>query len=243
MTVMTLNLNNTHKYFNVTCSIRLLLAISAMLLLAACGTKVNVNNSYVQEEADDAHIARVYFIRPLPLKYKGIADAPLVVELNNEFLLKINEGWYTMAKVKPTKATITTRSKTMFINKDQPIDISRSREYRFIAGKTYFILLERVNEEFRGIYYDPAPVSFEQALELTKHLRTAGLARKEPIRKIKDVAEAPKPSPLEPALPENLYPGKPYLIKGNPKYVAPEVPEGKNEITFDEPPPADQPTP
>jgi len=221
----------------------LAILIAVMLLLSACGGSVNVKNSYVQEEAADEHIARVYFIRPMPVKYKGIADNQITVELNNELLLTINEGQYTMVKIKPTDGHVTTRSKTMFINKTQPIDVSRSREYRFIAGKTYFIYLNRVNEEFRGIYYDPAPVTLAQAMKLSSQLHPVGLAQQEPIYRIKDVAEAPQPSPLEPALPENLYPGRPYLIKGNPKYTAPKVPEDKNEITFDKPPEPEQPAP
>ena len=212
-----------------------------ILLLGACGKTVNIKNSYIQEEAEDAHIAKVYFIRPMPLKFKGVADDRLAVDINGELLLNISEGNYTMVRLKPAKATVTTRSKTMFINNTQPIDISRSREYRFIAGKTYFIHLQRVNEEFRGIYYDPAPVTYEEALKLSERLGKVGAAKQEPIDSIKEVAEAPQPTPLEPAFPENLYPGKPYLIKGNPKYEAPKVPEGKNEITFDQPPEPEKP--
>ncbi|WP_455208081.1 hypothetical protein [Kaarinaea lacus] len=208
------------------------------LLSYGCANPVNVKHSQVQTSGEDEHIAKVYFIRPRPLKFKGIADNKVRVDFNRETLLTLNEGQYTLVKLKPSKGEISTHSKTKFTNNDVPIEVSRAREYRFIAGKTYFIHLKRVDEEFRGIFYDPAPVTFEQAIQLSERLTALGAAADEPINQIKSIAEAPNPSPLEPALPENLYPGSPYLIKGNPKYQAePAQPTvDKNEITFDQPP-------
>lgn len=216
------------------------ISIIVVLLLYGCGGKVNVQHSQVQTTAEDEHVAKVYFLRPMPLKYKGIADKKVRIDFQNQTLLTIKEGQYTLVKLKPSKGELVTHSTTKFTNDNVPIDVSRAREYRFIAGKTYFIHVKRVDEEFRGIFYDPAPVTFEQALELSRRLHAVGLAADERIEQIKSIAEAPEPSPLEPALPENLYPGKKYLIKGNPKYEAdtppPPPPADKNEITFDQPP-------
>lgn len=215
---------------------RFLALLMLLLVPAGCGNPVNIKNPYVMSEADDAQVARVYFIRPRPYKYKGISDNEISVEFKNETLLTLNEGQYTMVRIKPSKGEIITHSKTRFTNKNVPIDVSRARNYRFLAGKTYFIYLKRVNEEFRGIFYDPSPVTYQQALKLVNRLRARGLAKQEPISDINAGREAPEPSPLEPALPENLYPGEKYLIKGNPKYEAPHPPEDKNEMTFDKAP-------
>jgi hypothetical protein len=215
---------------------RLAVLFTLLFVMAGCGNPVNIKNPYVMAESDDAHVARVYFIRPQPYKYKGIADNEISVEYKNETLLKINEGQYTMVRIKPSKGEIITHSKTQFTNKTVPIDVSRARNYRFLAGKTYFIYLKRINEEFRGIFYDPAPVTYQQALKLATNLRARGLAKQEPITDISVAKEAPEPSPLEPALPEKMYPEEKYLIKGNPKYEALHPPEGKNEMTFDNPP-------
>lgn len=239
---------DSNGYRNSTTALRrmqyyrfLLTGMMLALLVAGCANPINVKHAQVQAGAEDEHVARVYFIRPLPLKFKGIADKKVRIEFQNETLLTLGEGQYTLVRLKPSKGELVTHSKTKFTNNDLPIEVSRAREYRFIAGKTYFIHLKRVDEEFRGIFYDPAPVTFEQALQLSKRLKAMGAAVDEPIDQIKSVAEAPNPSPLEPALPENLYPGKKYLIKGNPKYEAdtpqPQPPADKNEITFDEPPP------
>lgn len=210
-----------------------------IFILAACATaKVN-NNSFLAPEAQDQHVAKVYFLRSKPVKFKGVADAKLLVDINGAPLITIDEGAYALVKLKPVKARITTHSKTKFTTKYEPINVTRTREYNFIAGKTYFINLDRVNEEFRGIYYDPAPISLDKARQIAESLRAVGDAKKEPIKYLRNVSEAPKASSLKPALPEELYPGKPYLIKGTPKYEPPSQPEGKNEITFDQPPEAE----
>lgn len=207
-----------------------------VLILTACATAKINQNSYLATEANDQHVAKIYFLRSKPVKYKGIADSKITVDINGAPLITIDEGAYTLVKIKPVKAKITTHSKTKFITQFQPIDVTRTREYNFIAGKTYFINLERVNEEFRGIFYDPAPVNLEQARKIAEPLRAVGEAKKAPIKYITKVADTPKASSLKPALPEDLYPGKQYLIKGTPKYEPPKQPEGKNEITFDQPP-------
>lgn len=216
--------------------IKPVLVLFFISVLASCYGSITVKNSYIDEDSEDQHVAKVYFIRTMPVKYKGIADSKIMVDLNGEKLFDIKEGSYTLVKLKPFKGTVTTHSRTMFTTKSEPISVTRTREYNFIAGKTYFINLKRVNEEFRGIYYDPEPINLETAKTLVRDMRAVGLATMEPIYYIEKVADTPAPSKLEPVLPENLYPGKPYLIKGNPKYVAPEQPEGKNEITFDKPP-------
>lgn len=206
------------------------------LLVAGCSNPVNYKNTHIQSDGEDTHIAKVYFLRPMPVKYKGIADNKLRVDFNKEKLLTLNEGQYALVKLKPSKGKISTHSRTKFIGSSDPINVSRDREYRFIAGKTYFIHLHRVDEEFRGIFYDPSPITFQQALKLSSPLHAVGDASDEPIDEITSIKEAPQPSQLTPAFPEELYPGKPYLIKGNPDYKAPDTPETveeKNEMTFD----------
>lgn len=214
----------------------LLVILLVNLLIAGCSNPVNYKNPQIQSEGEDAQLAKVYFLRPMPVKYKGIADNKLRIDYNKEKLLTINEGQYALVKLKPSKGKISTHSRTKFIGSSDPINVSRDREYRFIAGKTYFIHLHRVDEEFRGIFYDPAPITFQQALKLSSSLHAVGDASDEPIDEITSIKEAPQPGQLTPAFPEELYPGKPYLIKGNPDYKAPDTPQAddeKNEMTFD----------
>jgi hypothetical protein len=223
--------------FNPLWALAILLAMS--LVSAGCSNPVNYKNTQILADGEDEHIAKVYFLRPMPVKYKGIADNKLRIEYDKQKLLTLSEGQYALVKLKPSKGKIITHSKTKFTGSSEPINVSRDREYRFLAGKTYFILIQRVDEEFRGIFYDPAPITFEQALNLVDNLRAVGDASDEPITEIISVKEAPQPSQLAPAFPEELYPGKPYLIKGNPDYNPPEMPETineQNEMTFDQAP-------
>ncbi|MCG6968848.1 MAG: hypothetical protein LJE85_03685 [Gammaproteobacteria bacterium] len=185
--------------------------LSATILLSGCGTKVYRDNPALQA-ASDVEPANVYFIRPAPVKYKGIADSPLTVDYKGDALLKISEGSYTMVKIQPGKGEITTHSKTWFTNKRQPIEVSRSRKYDFLAGRTYFIHLKRVNDEFRGITYDPEPVNLQTAKTLSENLRKWGAASQQPIAKIEQVPPIPKASPLEPLYPEEVYPHSPYIL-------------------------------
>ncbi|WP_455211230.1 hypothetical protein [Kaarinaea lacus] len=184
---------------------------AANLLLSSCGTAVYRENPALQAEAD-MELANVYFIRPTPDKYKVVADNPIRVDYQDKPLIKIAEGTYTLVKLQPGKGEITTRSKTRFTNQLYPIDVSRSRLYSFLAGRTYFIYLKRVDEEFRGITYDPEPVNLAKAKALSEKLHKWGLAKQEPIATIEEVPPIPKASPLEPVYPENVYPGAPYLL-------------------------------
>ncbi|WP_455202923.1 hypothetical protein [Kaarinaea lacus] len=190
--------------------------VSTSLLLAfilsGCAN-INTNHPALQVEADTL-TANVYLIRPRMLKTKGIADNRLSVSYQGKNIAKISDGNYILLKIKPGKGEITTHSKTVFTNQSLPINVTRSRAYTFVAGRTYFIHLKRLDEEFRGVFYDPAPVDLKTAKELVtvENTRAFGAARSEPIEDIDEVPPIPKASPLDPAYPEQLYPESPYIL-------------------------------
>jgi hypothetical protein len=185
--------------------------LTTTILLSGCGTKAYRDNpQLLSKSAEEA--ANVYFIRPSPVKHKPVADSAVTVDYQGKPLLKINEGNYIMVKLQPGKGEITTHSITGFTNRPNPIKVSRSRLYTFLAGRTYFVYLKRVNDEFRGISYDPEPVDLAKAKSLSDTLDRRGLARREPIEDIEDVPPIPKASPLEPLYPEEVYPHTPYIL-------------------------------
>jgi hypothetical protein len=196
-----------------------MLALACGLLwLSGCAT---VNEKHPQlmlgevtaKNADQ--VASVYFIRPKPYKTKGVANDPVRIEYQGKLLLKMDEGSYTLLHIKPSKGLVKVFSKTMFTNDKLPIEVWRARHYKFIPGKTYFIYIHQINEEFRGVFYDPEPVSLREAKTLLETTRAAGAARNAPIDKLTEV-EAPPASALEgqePALPENIYKQEKYLHK------------------------------
>lgn len=186
------------------------------ILLAGCTSIYEKHPMLVTQKikkGDNTSFASVYFIRPKPFKPKGVADKPITVEYQDKPILSIDEGSYTLLRIKPSTGMIKVDSETMFTNKLEPIKVWRARQYRFIEGKTYFIYLKRVNEEFRGIFYEPQPVKFEKAKALVEKTFASGEARSYPIDELANISEPPE-SAFEkqaPALPENIYKPEPYL--------------------------------
>lgn len=193
---------------------RLILAfiiLSPILLAAGCATVDEQNPMLVTKQAKPGEkqepYASVYFIRPKPLKPKGVADKEIYIEYQGKLLLSIDEGNYTLLRIKPSTGEIRVINQTKFTNKQEPITVWRHRNYTFIEGKTYFIYLHRDVEGFRGVFYDPQPVHLEQAKKLIDTCWTRGEARDAPIDKLVQVDEAPDSAiqGQQPALPENVY--------------------------------------
>lgn len=198
---------------------RLLLtfAIALVLSVAGCATANKQHPMLVTKEFKPGEkaeaFASVYFIRPKPIKSKGIADKPIRIQYQGKLLLKIDEGSYTLLRIKPSSGEIKVFNETKFTNKLEPITVWRARNYTFIEGKTYFIYLKRTNEEFRGIFYDPQPVNLQQAKKLIDTTWAWGEARNAPIDKLTQVSEPPASAVQgqTPALPENVYKREPYF--------------------------------
>lgn len=185
-------------------------------LLAGCASVNKQHPMLVTQEikqGENIDFASVYFIRPKPFKHKGVADKPITVDYQDKPILTIDEGSYTLLRIKPSDGFIKVNSETMFINKLQPIKVWRARHYKFIVGKTYFIYLKRDNEEFRGIFYEPQPVHFDKAKILAENCFASGEARSKPLDELVNFSEAPDSAfdKQPPALPENIYKAEPYL--------------------------------
>lgn len=185
----------------------------ALLLLQGCAS-VNEKHAFL-ETAVDAPAANVYFIRPKPYKTKGIADKPIRIAYQKQDLLGLDEGSYTLLRIKPSNGELRVYSWTRYTNMDKPREVWRKREFKFFPDVTYFIYLKQVNEEFRGIFYVPELVSLDEAKQLIEHARASGAARKAPIDKLTEVKVPPSSAekPLPPALPENIYQPEKYLHK------------------------------
>lgn len=199
--------------------------ILGVLLLTACAS---INKHHPQlmteklTEEQKSQVASVYFIRPEPYKGKLMSNGPVRITFQNETLLEQDESNYSLLYIKPSKGTVKIHSQTMYTDKRAPVDVWRSRDYKFIAGKTYFIYVRQLNEEFRGVFYEPQPISLREAKILIEpgkgfNGRTiaTGIARDAPIDKITEVNAPPASAikGLTPALPENIYKQEKYLNK------------------------------
>ncbi len=199
--------------------------IGVVLLLTACAMVNSKHPSVVSDnltEESKAQLAAVYFIRPKLYKSKGLSDGEVRVEFQGKTLLTQSEGTYTLVYLKPSRGTVKVHSKTLYADQRAAIDVWRSRAYKFIAGKTYFIHVRQIDEEFRGIFYEPQPVDLLEAKRLIVpglgrfgNTSPSGAARSMPIDKLTEVNAPPASAVknLPPTMPEDLFRQKKPLPK------------------------------
>lgn len=148
------------------------------------GTRIDTTNPQVVRNGDRPS-AKVYFIRPRTERTMGVADNELTVDLNHQRLLTLVKGEYTVTRLKPGKFTLTvTSTTTMYIKTPTLHKIKRSRVFSFAAGKTYYIVMQMVNGEFRGVYNVPVEVEAMEARRIVKYLRPEGKAKDDPIHPV-----------------------------------------------------------
>ncbi len=190
-----------------------------LVLLVALTGCATINDKHPQlAPGPGPDVASVYFIRPVPTFTHPYADAAVTIEYQGEPLLNLAEGAYTLVYLKPGKGKLRIYNNTLYTNKQASQRVWRERQYRFLAGYTYFIHVKQVDEEFRGIFYEPELVDLKEAKHLIRTARAFGAALRHPIDKLKDVPPPPASAvdPLEPALPEQLNPRSDYMKKPKP---------------------------
>ncbi len=197
--------------------IKICMVAISVVLLAACATVNNEHPNVVSGEItaeSKAQLATVYFIRPRAYKSKNVSNDTVRIAFKGQTLLTQDEGTYTLLYIKPSKGALKIHSKTLYADQRVPIDVWRERVYKFIAGRTYFIHVRQIDEEFRGVFYEPEPVDLQEAKRLivpsTGHFgntRASGAARNAPIDELTEVNMPPSSAvkDLTPAMPEDLY--------------------------------------
>ncbi len=166
---------------------RILLVLSSLAFLASgCASSI-VNSHPLFELAPDASTVNVYFIRPFTYRERGAADNPVKIDINGAQILELGKGEYALLHLKPAAVTVSTRNFTRFTNKDELVEMTRKLEMDFKPGRTYFLHIRQVNEEFRGVYYVIQPVDLQTAKGLVIDLHAAGsAARSAPIDRLPD---------------------------------------------------------
>ncbi len=183
-----------------------------LLLSSGCATVYTQHPVLADKAGPD--VVNVYFIRTVPVYTHALADAPVIIEFQGEKLLKLGEGAYTLLYLKPSKGELKIYNNTLFTNQPSSQRVWKERYYRFVGGRTYFIHVKQIDEEFRGTFYEPELVSLQEAKRLVKHLKRIGAAAAaHPIDKLTHVAAPPESAAKdeEPTLPEDLYQSAPYM--------------------------------
>lgn len=152
----------------------------AALLPGCAGTRLETPHPLLSD-APDPKVARVYFIRPRTERFLGVADNAIVVEADRQALVRLVKGEYTLARLRPGTVWITVRSETSWGPQHDIKAVSRSRRFEFAAGRTYFVVFNAVDGEFRGVHFEPQDIDPVQAAVVSAHLRPVGPARRAPI--------------------------------------------------------------
>jgi len=144
-------------------------------------TEVNTANRLVSAPGEKQYCI-VYFLRPLTERAMGFSDNVLTIDLDGSKLLTLEKGDYTMAYMRPrVRATMTVKNETEVGPFWKTKKMAKDYTFGFTAGETYFIVLEPVDGEFRGVYFTAKNVSLFTAKQLAHNLRPAGAARKAPL--------------------------------------------------------------
>ncbi|NOX75607.1 MAG: hypothetical protein GXP17_03115 [Gammaproteobacteria bacterium] len=188
-----------------------LVMVIGVLIASGCAS-VNFNHPQVLGDGASAEqlaqTAQVYFIRPRLLQSKGVADGAVRITFKGKLLLEMSEGSYALLHIKPSKGLVKLFNKTKFANEPGVIEVWRARKYKFIVGKTYFIYVRQLNEEFRGVFYEPEPVKLKRAQQLIEDAGPSGsAARRARIDKLTKVSVPPASATqgIRPVLPEDVY--------------------------------------
>lgn len=152
-----------------------------MIVMTACSSTRIEDAHPLVREAPEAEVATVYFIRPRTERTMGFADNSLPVEADRFHLMNLAKGEYTMLPMVPGNVWISVTSETHWGPRHDIKEMSRSRQFSFEAGETYFIVFNLVDGEFRGAFFMPEAVDLYTARELTRNMLPVGRARSHPV--------------------------------------------------------------
>jgi hypothetical protein len=153
------------------------LALAALGVSGCASTKI-VSNHPLMEKSGSGPYATVYFLRPNTERAMGFPDNPLTIEMDQEKLLTLGKGEYTMLRLKPRiTTTMTLKSKTAVGPNWTIKEMSKDKKWSFAAGQTYFLVLKPVDGEFRGVYFVAESVDLFSAKEVAPKLHAVSVAK------------------------------------------------------------------
>lgn len=152
---------------------------AALWLLVGCtSTKIVGSHPLAQVGGGSA---TVYFLRPLAERRMGFPDNPLAVDLNQEKLMDLGRGEYTVVQVVARDMLVTLRNQTEAGPAWAVKDMERQYPFTFKAGETYYLVIRPVDGEFRGVFFRPEMVDLATAQQVALQLHAAGPARSAPL--------------------------------------------------------------
>lgn len=104
----------------------------------------------------------------------GASDNRLKIELDREILLELKKANYALVYLKPGNVDVTIKSETIAGPFRKLMKMERTKRFEFEPGSTYYITIEPVDGEFRGVYFLPHLVDLARAEEAARHILAVG---------------------------------------------------------------------
>jgi len=152
-----------------------IMAAMLCLLLGGCWTKINDTHPLLQSEPAGPY-ARVYFLRPRGERFMGMADNRVTVLLDQQPLIELVKGEYTLTRIMPGQAWVSIENQTTYGPAHRVKTESRSRRFTFVAGQTYYIAIKPIDGEFRGVHFLPQALTLAEAQSFKPRMRAVGPA-------------------------------------------------------------------
>ncbi|HHM04416.1 MAG TPA: hypothetical protein ENJ19_01565 [Gammaproteobacteria bacterium] len=153
-------------------------ALWVVLLVAGCslsGTSVNVRHHLVSGPAAPA-VATVYFLRPQTERAMGFSDNALKIAVDGDHLLDLAKGDYTLIYMHPrVEVSVELENKTEVGPFWKTAVMKKRYPFTFEGGGTYFIVVEPINGEFRGVFFKARSVDRFTAKTLAENMRASGV--------------------------------------------------------------------
>ncbi len=162
----------------------LALLLLASLLVGCVSSRIVTPEAPVLAQGDEP-AAVVYLIRPRASRSHGVADDPVRILIDKQYLLDLAEAEYVRLRLQPGEHEIEVRNLSYMTAGPDPVEVWRARNFHFAAGQTYYLRVRLDDQEFRGVYFVPERITAAQARWLVREQgqRPAGeAARAQPIR-------------------------------------------------------------
>lgn len=111
----------------------------------------------------------------------GLADNRISISLDQQLLLQLVKGEYALVQLQPGQRWISIDSDTSWGPAHSVKTVSRSYNFKFAASETYYIALQPVDGEFRGVHFVANSLSQAEAENMVHNLRPTGMARSQKI--------------------------------------------------------------
>lgn len=164
-------------------SFKHLTTVFLVLLIVGCGSTAIIKSHPLLTIPSIDKVVKVYFIRPDP-GFRGVMGNAFTILLDEQELLTIAKGEYTLVYLKPYSGIVTVESTTV-INRggmNSQTTVKESLPFKFDEGKTYYITFnEHQRGMMQGTSHIPVSITRDAARNLASKLKPIGKAINAPL--------------------------------------------------------------